>query len=60
MHMNAAMAHGDIKPDNLVLDNMFRVLLIDLGHAERIEARVRHCTGTRGYRPVEVGSGAWY
>ena len=54
------MAHGDIKPDNLVLSDTFELLLIDLGHSERVGDRVRHTTGTPGYRPAEVGSGAWH
>lgn len=60
LHVNAGVAHGDIKPDNLVLSDAFKMLMIDLGHADRVDAVVNHPTGTPAYRPAEVGSGAWY
>ncbi len=60
MHINAGVAHGDIKPDNMVLSDLYKILLIDLGHSDRLDAVVNHSTGTPAYRPAEVGSGAWY
>lgn len=60
MHTQALVAHGDIKPENLVISKEFRMLMIDLGHSDRVLALARHSTGTHGYRPVEVGTGAEY
>ena len=54
------MAHGDIKPDNIVLNDAMKMLLIDLGHSDRLDAMVNHSTGTPAYRPAEVGSGVRY
>lgn len=44
----------DIKPDNVLLDDLNRLALIDLGHAQVIGRKIIRESGTRGYRPAEI------
>ena len=44
----------DIKPDNLVFNENNQLALIDLGHTEKIDEVINHCTGTPSYRPEEA------
>ena len=36
LHTEAFVAHGDIKPDNVMFTDDFRLIFIDLGHANQI------------------------
>jgi serine/threonine protein kinase len=54
LHTGYGLAHLDIKPDNLVFNDANQLALIDLGHTEKIGARIDHITGTEVYRPAEV------
>jgi serine/threonine protein kinase len=55
LHTQDGLAHGDIKPDNIVITDDFKLSLIDLGHTEKYQAFVQKWTGTPNYRPKEVG-----
>ena len=55
LHTQDGLAHGDIKPDNIVLTDDYKLALIDLGHTDQYLASVSHSTGTPLYRPAEVG-----
>ena len=48
------LIHLDIKPDNLMINDKNQLALIDLGHTEKIGAKIDHLTGTDVYRPEEV------
>ena len=60
LHTQDGLAHGDIKPDNIVVTEDNRLALIDLGHTEDFVANVQKWTGTPNYRPAEVGTFAPY
>lgn len=51
------VAHGDIKPDNLVLSDSNELVAIDFGHTEQVTAAIAHSVGTPGYRGPEVSEG---
>jgi len=36
------MAHGDVKPDNSMITDDFRVVLIDFGHAKKVNELIKH------------------
>jgi serine/threonine protein kinase len=59
-HTEYRLAHLDIKPDNLVFNDSNQLALIDLGHTEKIGAKINHATGTSKYRPEEIETGAAY
>ena len=46
LHTQDQLAHGDIKPDNIVMTKDYKLALIDLGHTERHHASVQKWTGT--------------
>ena len=46
LHTQDGLAHGDIKPDNIVIADDYKLALIDLGHTEQYLASVSHATGT--------------
>ena len=48
------MAHGDVKPDNSMITDDFRVVLIDFGHAKKVNELIKHQVGTDAYRGPEV------
>ena len=54
LHKVNGFAHGDLKPDNLVLNDENRLVAIDFGHSEKISATIDHEVGTPGYRAPEV------
>ena len=47
LHTKDKLAHGDIKPDNIVVTQDYKLALIDLGHTERRQAFVQKWTGTQ-------------
>ena len=53
-HPLSKMSHGDLKPDNMVITELFKVALIDFCHSEQITARLNHETGTLVYQPPEI------
>lgn len=54
------MAHGDLKPENLVLSDDNRLVAIDFGHTEKVTARINHLVGTPGYQAQEMLKGSSY
>jgi len=54
--------HGDIKPENIMVDENENVVLIDLGHSKRIfeNEKVSGISYTRGFMPPEVTRKATY
>ena len=48
------MSHGDLKPDNMVITELFKIALIDFCHSEVISSRLTHVTGTEVYQPPEI------
>ena len=54
LHTQDRIAHGDIKPDNIVITNDYKLALIDFGHAVGYSAKVDYNTGTIWYSPNEV------
>jgi serine/threonine protein kinase len=56
MHQVDEVAHGDLKPDNMVLTENHTISLIDLGHSERAGEIVRGEIGTPAYRAPEVSA----
>jgi len=56
LHTQDLIAHGDIKPDNLIVTDELSLALIDLGHSEKFSAKITKSTGTPNYRPREVGT----
>jgi len=54
LHTRDGLAHGDIKPDNIVVTDDYKLALIDLGYSENYLALVKGKTGTEDYRPKEV------
>ena len=41
-HTLSKMSHGDLKPDNMVFNELFKVALIDFCHSELIAPRLYH------------------
>ena len=54
LHVQSNMAHGDIKPDNIMFSENFRPMLIDLGHADTLGTRQKKLIGTEVYRAPEM------
>ncbi len=56
LYMNQVdeMAHGDVKGDNVMITDDYRMILIDFGFSEPIEKRVKHFTGTPSYNGPEI------
>jgi serine/threonine protein kinase len=56
MHQVAQVAHGDLKPDNIVITENLTISLIDLGHSEHVGEIVCEEIGTSAYRAPEVSA----
>jgi len=54
------VAHGDIKPDNIMITEDMRLVLIDYGHASNVSAIVKRNIGSQGYQAPEIKSGNQY
>ena len=54
MHQVDLMAHGDIKGDNVMITDDYRMILIDFGFSEPVEETVQHFTGTPSYNGPEI------
>lgn len=52
--------HRDIKPDNIFVDDKFRVCLGDFGLARSISKELTDAIGTKGYKAPEVILGKQY
>ncbi len=60
LHREDKVAHGDLKAENVLLSDDNRLVLIDFGHSEKINAKIAHVIGTHGYQAPEVLSFAQY
>lgn len=54
LHAQSNLAHGDIKPDNMMFSEHFGLMLIDLGHADTLGTRQKKLIGTEAYRAPEM------
>ncbi len=55
------MAHGDIKPENVMINNDCKLILIDLGHSNSIGSIQRGTIiGTENYRAPEINKFSSY
>jgi len=54
MHNVNKLAHLDLKPDNIVINDDFTLSLIDFGHTNRVDAQLDVVTGTDSYMPPEI------
>ena len=54
LHTLSNMAHLDLKQDNYVITDCFRIVLIDFGQSESISAMLNHPTGTRLFQAPEI------
>ncbi|KAH3765954.1 Protein kinase domain [Pelomyxa schiedti] len=62
LHSDYHIIHGDIKPENVLLNNSFDVRLCDFGFAKMLEpgsncAKKYTPEGTRNYMPPEILGG---
>lgn len=56
MHVEDRIAHGDIKPDNVMFRDDLGLTFIDFGHSEPSLTSLRSSNiGTVGYRAPEIG-----
>jgi serine/threonine protein kinase len=53
LHTHNGMAHCDLKPDNMVITDSFKIALIDFCHSDHLSSRLHHVTGTTDYQPPE-------
>lgn len=54
MHHVNKLAHLDLKPDNIVINDDYTLSLIDFGHTNRVDAELDTVTGTDAYMPPEI------
>lgn len=54
MHQVDLMAHGDIKGDNIMITDDYRMILIDLGMSEPVDKTLTDTTGTSSYNGPEI------
>ena len=54
MHNVNGLAHLDIKPDNIVINDDFTLGFIDFGHTNCVDAELDIIVGTDSYMPPEV------
>jgi serine/threonine protein kinase len=60
MHFVDEMAHGDIKGDNIMFTDDFRLVLIDFGFSEQVTTVLKTFTGTPAYNGPEIDTKNWY
>ena len=48
------MAHGDVKGDNIMITDDFRMILIDFGFSELISKSIKDFSGTPSYNGPEI------
>lgn len=60
MHTVANVAHGDIKPDNVMFNELLGLTFIDLGHANPLGTKQNDNIGTDIYRAPEIKAGRRY
>jgi serine/threonine protein kinase len=54
MHYQNGLAHLDLKPDNIVLTDDYRLSLIDFGHTNLVSTDLYTVVGTDQYMAPEV------
>ena len=54
LHTLSNMAHCDLKPDNFVITDAFKLALIDFGHSQLLGDTLKFVTGTNDYQPPEI------
>ena len=54
LHTVQGVAHGDIKPDNIMFTDAKGLALIDFGHAEHLGTVLKHKVGSPSYQAPEV------
>ncbi len=54
LHSTNGLAHLDIKPDNIVLTDNFKLAINDFSFVEKLNSIISHTTGTDQYMAPEV------
>ena len=54
LHDQNKLAHLDVKPDNVVITDDYKLSLIDFGHTNWKHLNLSHMVGTAAYNPAEV------
>lgn len=54
MHTVNGLAHLDIKPDNIVINDDYTLGFIDFGHTNHIDSQLDTVTGTDSYMAPEI------
>lgn len=54
MHNQNGLAHLDIKPDNIIINDDYTLGFIDFGHTNVVDAELDFITGTDSYMPPEI------
>jgi serine/threonine protein kinase len=60
LHNSDKVAHGDIKPDNIMITEDLGLVLIDFGHASNVSSIKKSIIGTLGYQAPEVTTSNQY
>jgi serine/threonine protein kinase len=50
----SGLSHLDLKPDNFVFDDNYRLMLIDFGHTTLYDVPTQLITGTPDYMAPEI------
>lgn len=54
MHNTNGLAHLDIKPDNIIINDDFTLGFIDFGHTNVVDSELSLIVGTDAYMPPEI------